>query len=104
MNAPIPPFAKQKISAHDLKALPIIEKWISFASVSRDSNLPLIDWTQAYLEGFGITCHRTYDDTQQKSNLWATIPSEDGEVFKNGIVLSGHTDVVPVDKQILLKR
>lgn len=99
MNAPIPPFAKQQISPYDLKALPIIEKWISFASVSRDSNLPLIDWTQAYLEGFGITCHRTYDDTQQKSNLWATIPSEDGEVFKNGIVLSGHTDVVPVDGQ-----
>ena len=87
------------INPQDLKALPIIERWISFASVSRDSNLPLLDWTQAYLESFGITCHRTYDDTKQKANLWATLPAEDGEIYTNGIVLSGHTDVVPVDGQ-----
>jgi acetylornithine deacetylase len=99
MNAPIHPSVMQQVTAQDLKALPIIQKWVSFASVSRDTNLPLIDWTQSYLESFGISCHRTYDDTRQKANLWATLPAHDGEILRNGIVLSGHTDVVPVDGQ-----
>ena len=68
MNAPIPQSVVQQVTAQDLKALPLIQKWVSFASVSRDSNLPLIDWTQAYLESLGLECHRTYDDTRQKAN------------------------------------
>ena len=99
MNAPIPQSVVQQVTAQDLKALPLIQKWVSFASVSRDSNLPLIDWTQAYLESLGLECHRTYDDTRQKANLWATLPARDGQMLHNGIVLSGHTDVVPVDGQ-----
>ena len=79
--------------------MPLIEKWVSFASVSRDSNLPIIEWTRARLEGYGIECRLTYDDSGKKANLWATLPAADGETRIGGLVLSGHTDVVPVDGQ-----
>ena len=99
MNAPLPASALPSVQASDLAALPLIEKWISFASVSRDSNLPIIDWTQNYLEALGIECSRTYDDSGLKANLWATLPADNGETKIGGLVLSGHTDVVPVDGQ-----
>ena len=99
MNAPLPSSARQSVLAADLAALPLIEKWVSFASVSRDSNLPLLDWTQARLEALGVECRRTYDDSGKKANLWATLPAENGETKLGGLVLSGHTDVVPVDGQ-----
>ena len=99
MNAPLAQAALQAITAADLTALPLIEKWVSFASVSRDSNLPLIEWTRARLEGYGIECRLTYDDSGKKANLWATLPAADGETRIGGLVLSGHTDVVPVDGQ-----
>ena len=98
MNAPISPTAlapaAAAVKASDLVALPLIEKWIAFATVSRDSNLALLDWTEAYLNDLGITCSRTYDDSGQKANLWATLPAHDGETKIGGLVLSGHTDVV----------
>ncbi len=73
----------------------ILDRLIAFPTVSRDSNLPLIDWVEEYLTGHGITCHRQYDDTRDKAGLFAHIgPEVDG-----GVVLSGHTDVVPVDGQ-----
>ncbi|RYX91786.1 MAG: acetylornithine deacetylase [Comamonadaceae bacterium] len=99
MNARIPSSALQSATASDLAALPLIEKWISFASVSRDSNLPIIEWTQAYLASHGIESQLTHDDSGRKANLWATLPAADGETKNGGIVLSGHTDVVPVDGQ-----
>ncbi len=99
MNAPLPTAVQPPVQAADLAALPLIEKWISFASVSRDSNLPIIEWTQNWLEALGIECTRTYDDSGQKANLWATLPAENGETKIGGLVLSGHTDVVPVDGQ-----
>jgi hypothetical protein len=99
MNAPLSRAALANVQAADLAALPLIEKWIAFATVSRDSNLALLDWTEAYLNDLGITCSRTYDDSGQKANLWATLPAHDGESKIGGLVLSGHTDVVPVDGQ-----
>jgi len=99
MNAPFVPPAVQAATAQDLAALPLIEKWISFASVSRDSNLPLIEWTKDYLAAYGIESQLTFDDTGRKANLWATLPAENGETKVGGLVLSGHTDVVPVDGQ-----
>ena len=99
MNAPLAPSALQSVMAADLAALPLIEKWIAFASVSRDSNLPIIEWTQAYLAEHGITSTLTHDETGRKANLWATLPAHDGETKTGGIVMSGHTDVVPVDGQ-----
>ena len=99
MNAPFVPPAVQAATAQDLAALPLIEKWVSFASVSRDSNLPLIEWTKDYLASYGIESQLTFDDTGRKANLWATLPAENGETKVGGLVLSGHTDVVPVDGQ-----
>ena len=87
------------VLASDLAALPLIEKWVAFASVSRDSNLPLIEWTRELLVAQGAVCRLTYDDTGKKANLWATLAAHDGETPVGGLVLSGHTDVVPVDGQ-----
>ena len=73
----------------------ILDKLISFPTVSRDSNLPLVDWVEDYLAGHGITAHRHYNEDLEKAALFAHVgPWEEGAV-----VLSGHTDVVPVDGQ-----
>ncbi len=72
-----------------------LETLVGFDTTSRDSNLHLIDWVETYLAGFGITSTRIGDDSGTKANLWATIGPSGG----GGIVLSGHSDVVPVDGQ-----
>ncbi|WP_170454630.1 acetylornithine deacetylase [Ruegeria arenilitoris] len=79
-----------------LTPLEIMTKLISFPTVSRDSNLPLVDWVEDYLNGHGIRAHRWPDpDQPHKAALFAHVgPWEEGAV-----VLSGHTDVVPVDGQ-----
>ncbi len=73
----------------------LIERLIGFDTTSRDSNLGLIEWTRDYLKGYGIESRLTYDATGKKANLFATVQKG----AKPGIVLSGHTDVVPVDGQ-----
>ena len=76
-------------------ALDLVRDLIAFDTTSRDSNLALIDYAQALLEKAGGRCRRSYDSTGEKANLFATFgPDGDG-----GYVLSGHTDVVPVDGQ-----
>jgi acetylornithine deacetylase len=68
---------------------------VAFSTVSRDSNLDLIEWARRRLEGLGARCRLTYDGERRKANLFASLgPDEAG-----GVVLSGHTDVVPVDGQ-----
>lgn len=68
---------------------------IGFPSVSTDSNLDLIGWAATYLTQLGAVCDVWHDDTGTKANLFATFgPSDDG-----GLVLSGHSDVVPVTDQ-----
>ena len=99
MNAPLPTKTAQSVLAADLAAMGIIKKWVSFASVSRDSNLPIIEWTRDLLEAQGVQCQLSYDESGKKANLWATLPAENGETKIGGLVLSGHTDVVPVDGQ-----
>lgn len=78
-----------------LSTTDILGKLIAFDTTSRNSNLPLIDWVEDYLAGYGITGERVYDATGQKANLWVTIGPKDVA----GYVLSGHVDVVPVDGQ-----
>lgn len=73
----------------------MIERLIAFNTVSRDSNLGLIEWVRDYLQGFGAKTRLTHDATGKKANLFATL----GESVKPGLILSGHTDVVPVDGQ-----
>jgi acetylornithine deacetylase len=73
-----------------------LEKLISFPTVSRDSNLDLIEWVSEELAGYGLASRLTYDRERRKANLLATI----GTACEGaGLVLSGHTDVVPVDGQ-----
>lgn len=85
--------------ARDLAAWDMIVRLVAFDTTSRESNLALIEWVRDYLAGFGIASSLTFDDTRRKANLFATLPARDGNVRENGIVLSGHTDVVPVDGQ-----
>ena len=78
-----------------MTALDLVKTLIAFDTTSRGSNLALIDFAQTLLEKSGARCRRSYDATGKKANLFATIgPEGDG-----GYVLSGHTDVVPVDGQ-----
>ncbi|MGC1497193.1 MAG: acetylornithine deacetylase [Sulfitobacter sp.] len=78
-----------------LSPLELMTKLISFPTVSRDTNIPLIDWVAEYLGSHGIESHRYIDPDQPKHALFAHVgPWEEG-----AIVLSGHTDVVPVDGQ-----
>lgn len=73
----------------------MIQRLIAFDTTSRESNLGLIEWVRDWLRGYGIECRLTYDAAGKKANLFATV----GGGARPGIVLSGHTDVVPVDGQ-----
>ncbi|UFX48353.1 acetylornithine deacetylase [Bradyrhizobium sp. 41S5] len=68
---------------------------VAFDTISDRRNLPLIDYIERYLASLGVSGQRIVDDTGQKSSLWVTVGPED----KAGLVLSGHTDVVPVAGQ-----
>ena len=78
-----------------MESLPLLERLVSFPTVSRDTNLPLIDFVRGFLSERGIASTLMADGTGRKANLFATIGPSD----KGGIMLSGHTDVVPVDGQ-----
>jgi acetylornithine deacetylase len=73
----------------------MIERLIAFNTVSRDSNLGLIEWVRDYLQGIGAKTRLTHDASAKKANLFATL----GDSKKPGLILSGHTDVVPIDGQ-----
>ncbi len=73
----------------------ILSDLIAFETVSADSNLEIIHYLTDFLEALGARCIQTQDATGAKANIFATLgPEMDG-----GIVLSGHTDVVPVADQ-----
>ncbi|MEO1066343.1 MAG: acetylornithine deacetylase [Pseudomonadota bacterium] len=75
--------------------LDLIESFIGFDTVSRHSNMQLIDFVRDYLGKLGVSSKLVPNEDGSKANLYATIgPNEPG-----GVVLSGHTDVVPVDGQ-----
>ncbi|SIO71605.1 acetylornithine deacetylase [Burkholderia sp. GAS332] len=73
----------------------LLERLIGFATVSRDSNLELIAFIQHHLAELGVESELFYNPARTKANLFATI----GPCDRGGVVLSGHTDVVPVDGQ-----
>ena len=73
----------------------MLEQLISFPTVSRDSNLELIRFIQAYLSKLGVESELFYNAELTKANLFATVGPQD----QGGVALSGHTDVVPVDGQ-----
>ncbi|AZC19176.1 acetylornithine deacetylase [Pseudomonas sp. CMR5c] len=73
----------------------LLARLVGFATVSRDSNLELIAFIRDYLAGLGVDSELIYNPERTKANLFASIGPDD----RGGIVLSGHTDVVPVDGQ-----
>ncbi|MEH3106928.1 MAG: acetylornithine deacetylase [Sphingomonas fennica] len=76
-------------------ALDILGRLIAFDTTSHRSNLALIDWVEAHLAMRGIPCWRVAGADGAKANLLARI----GPDVAGGIVLSGHSDVVPVEGQ-----
>ena len=73
----------------------MLRRLVAFDTTSRNSNLALIDYVQGYLKGHGVASKLVPSDDGTKANLFATV----GPMAKDGVVLSGHTDVVPVDGQ-----
>jgi acetylornithine deacetylase len=76
-------------------AIEILKALVAFDTTSRGSNLALIEWVEAYLDRLGVPHRRAPNAAGDKSNLIATL----GPEAEGGVVLSGHTDVVPVDGQ-----
>src|SRR6476620_5152672 len=75
--------------------LAILERLVSFNTESQRSNLPLIDYVADYLSRLGVSFVRLPNSQGDKAAIYATIGPQD----RGGIVLSGHTDVVPVTGQ-----
>ena len=79
----------------DRKSIELIEKLISFDTTSRESNLEIISFIQDYLNDLGIDSQLVHNEEGTKANLYATV----GDANASGVMLSGHTDVVPIDGQ-----
>lgn len=74
---------------------PLLHDLIGFDTTSRNSNVDLIDYIKGYLQSHGVASETIFNASKDKANLMATLGPDTG----NGLVLSGHTDVVPVDGQ-----
>ena len=81
-----------------------LTRLIAFDTVSRHSNLALIEYVQRYCEQLGLSVDLTFNDAKNKANLFVTVAAggnanNSADIINHGLVLSGHTDVVPVDGQ-----
>jgi acetylornithine deacetylase len=76
-------------------AVEILQKLVGFQSISRQSNLALIEYVQDYLAGFDIVSRLVFNEDRSRANLYATI----GPGTRGGLCFSGHSDVVPVSGQ-----
>jgi acetylornithine deacetylase len=83
------------MTGHSFTPADMLARLVAFDTTSRDGNLPLIEFVEDYLGAWGIPHLRVDYEAGKKTNLYATI----GPDIAGGIVLSGHTDVVPVDGQ-----
>ena len=87
-------------TAYPTQSLDWLTRLIAFDTVSRYSNLALIEDIQSYCEQLGLAVDLTFNDVKTKANLFLTVPAgKNADIVNNGLVLSGHTDVVPVDGQ-----
>jgi acetylornithine deacetylase len=77
------------------RAIDLLATLVAFDTTSHRSNLELIAWVERYLAGHGVHAERVPDASGAQSNLLATV----GPMVAGGVVLSGHTDVVPVEGQ-----
>ncbi|MDC6468944.1 acetylornithine deacetylase [Candidatus Pelagibacter sp.] len=75
----------------------ILTDLIAFKTISGEDNSSLIDYCDGILKKLGATSFRTYDDEKKRVNLFATLKAKNSN-DKKPIILSGHTDVVPVSK------
>jgi acetylornithine deacetylase len=91
MSTQLPSYSLSPSSA----TVDILRTLVGFNTVSHESNLGLIEWTRDYLAGLGVMSRLSYDASSRKANLFCTL----GEGRLPGVVLSGHTDVVPVTGQ-----
>lgn len=73
----------------------LLEQLVAFDTTSRESNLALIDFVRGYLSELGVNCELIHNDERSKANLYARL----GPAGSGGVMLSGHSDVVPVDGQ-----
>ena len=78
-------------------SIKILTDLIAFKTISGENNSPLIDYCDNILNSLGAESFRNYDDEKKIVNLFSTLKSKNGN-GKNPIILSGHTDVVPVSK------
>tara|TARA_B100001741_G_C16495600_1_gene571927 strand:- start:105 stop:1292 length:1188 start_codon:yes stop_codon:yes gene_type:complete len=78
-------------------SIKILTDLIAFKTISGENNSPLIDYCDNILNSLGAESFRTYDNEKKRVNLFSTLKSKNGK-GKKPIILSGHTDVVPVSK------
>jgi acetylornithine deacetylase len=83
------------VQGQRLTPLEMLAKLVSFDTVSSKSNLPLVDFVESYLQSWNVPCLRLPNEAGDKAAIYATVGPQD----RGGIVLSGHTDVVPVTGQ-----
>lgn len=83
------------MSGEIVDSVEMLRRLIAFDTTSRNSNMALIEYVREYLAGHGVESKLVPNEDGSKANLFATV----GPNVKEGVVLSGHTDVVPVDGQ-----
>lgn len=92
--------AKLEATDYPKQSIDWLKRLIGFDTVSRHSNLALIEDVQGYCEQLGLSVDLTFNEAKNKANLFVTVPAgSEGDIINGGLVLSGHTDVVPVDGQ-----
>ena len=78
-------------------SIKILSDLIGFKTISGDDNSKLINYCEEYLNKLGASSFKTFDDEKKRVNLFATIKAKKPNGIKP-IILSGHTDTVPVSK------
>jgi acetylornithine deacetylase len=78
-----------------ISSVEMVRRLVGYDTTSRGSNLALIEFVRDYLDSHGVASELVFDETGNKANLYAKL----GPAGIGGIMLSGHTDVVPVDGQ-----
>ncbi|MCB5177631.1 acetylornithine deacetylase [Microvirga lenta] len=83
------------VQGQRLTPLEMLAKLVSFDTVTSNSNLPLVEFVESYLQSWNVPYVRLPNEAGDKAAIYATVGPQD----RSGIVLSGHTDVVPVTGQ-----
>lgn len=84
------------VAMEEMTPLQLMTRLVGFPTVSAGSNLDLVDWLEGYLAGHGVQSHRHWNEDGTKAALFAHA----GPWIAGGVLLSGHSDVVPVAGQV----